>query len=121
MPSGTMMRKIARQPYPAIRMPPSDGPSAVPIADIVPSKPMALPVFSFGMVSPTSAMASAIMIAAPIPCAARAAMMSHSVGAMPLKADAAVNRAIPAMSSRRRPTISPSRPTLTISVVMARR
>ena len=48
MPSGTLTRKIARQPRPAIRTPPSDGPSAVPIADIVPSSPMALPVLSFG-------------------------------------------------------------------------
>ena len=53
MPSGTLTRKIARQPSPAIRTPPSDGPRAVPIADIVPSSPMALPVLAFGTVSPT--------------------------------------------------------------------
>ena len=44
MPSGTLTRKIIRQPSPAINRPPSDGPSVVPIADIVPSSPMALPV-----------------------------------------------------------------------------
>ena len=55
MPSGTLTRKIARQPKPAISTPPSEGPSAVPTADIVPSSPMALPVLSFGTVSPTNA------------------------------------------------------------------
>ena len=116
-----LTRKIACQPGPAISAPPSDGPSAVPIADIVPSSPMALPVRSFATVSPTSAMARAIMIAAPRPCAARAATSSQSEGVAPHSAEAAVNRASPASSSRRRPRMSPSRPTLTISAVMARR
>ena len=39
----------------------------------------------------------------------------------PLAAEAAVNRSMPASSSRRRPVMSPSRPALTIRVVMARR
>ena len=121
MPSGTLTRKIARQPSPAIRMPPSDGPSAVPTADIVPSSPIALPVLAFGTISPTNAMLSAIMMAAPRPCTARAAISSHSVGATPHRTEASVNRAMPMSSSRRRPAMSPSRPTLTMSVVMARR
>lgn len=82
---------------------------------------MALPVLSFGTVSPTNAMVSAIMTAAPRPCAARAAISIESVGAMPHRTEAAVNSKIPANSSRRRPVMSPSRPTLTIRVVMARR
>ena len=82
---------------------------------------MALPVFAFGTVSPTNAMVSAIMMAAPRPCAARAAISSQSVGATPHRTEATVNRKIPASSSRRRPVMSPSRPTLTIRVVMARR
>ena len=61
------------------------------------------------------------MMAAPRPCAARAATSSGSVGATPHSSDATVNRPMPASSSRRRPMISPSRPTLTISVVMASR
>jgi hypothetical protein len=116
-----LTRKIVRQPRPAIRTPPSEGPRAVPIADIAPSSPMALPVLAFGTVSPTKAMVRAIMTAAPIPCAARVAISSQSVGATPQRADATVNRTIPANSSRRRPVMSPSRPTLTIRVVMARR
>jgi hypothetical protein len=114
-------QKDARHPSPAIRMPPSDGPSAVPIADIVPSSPMALPVFALGTVSPTNAMVRAIMMAAPRPCSARAAISNQSVGATPHRLDATVNRKIPANSSRLRPVMSPSRPTLTIRVVMARR
>src|ERR1700694_3524931 len=105
---------MARQPSPAISMPPSDGPRAVPIADIAASSPMALPVFSFGTVSPTTAMLSAIRMSARRPCVARAAISSQSVGATPHRTEAAVNRMIPASSSRRRPAMSPSRPTLTI-------
>jgi hypothetical protein len=62
-----------------------------------------LPVFAFGTVSPTKAMVRAIMMAAPRPCAARAAISQPSVGATPQRSDAAVNRRIPARSSRRRP------------------
>jgi hypothetical protein len=58
----------------------------VPIADIVPSRPMALPVFAFGTVSPTKA---------------------------------TVNKQIITRSSRRRPMMPPSRPTLTIKAVIA--
>lgn len=83
MPNGTLIRKMAGQPSPAIRTPPSDGPSAVPIADMVPSSPMGLPVFSLEMVSLTNAMVRAIMMAAPSPCAARAAISSQRVGAKP--------------------------------------
>ena len=93
----------------------------MPIADMVPKSPMALPVRAWGTVSPTSATASAIMMAAPSPCATRAAISSHSVGATPPRTEAAVNSRSPASSSRRRPTMSPSLPTLTINVVMARR
>ena len=121
MPSGTLTRKIARHPSPAIRRPPSEGPSAVPVADIVPSSPMARPVSAFGTVSPTSATVRAIRMAAPRPCAARAATSSQSVGARPHRAEASVNREAPASISRRRPVRSPRRPTLTIEVVTARR
>ena len=110
---------MARQSSVAIRTPPSEGPSAVPIADIAPSRPMALPVFSFGTVPPTKAMVSAIIAAAPRPCSARAAINSQTLGAMPQRTEATVNSKIPASSRRRRPTMSPSRPTLTINVVMA--
>ena len=48
MPAGTVTRKIARQPSRGDQQPPSDGPSAVPIADIVPSRPMARPVPAVG-------------------------------------------------------------------------
>ena len=98
-----MTRKIACQPSAEISTPPSDGPSAVPIADTVPSRPIALPVRSFGTVSPTNAIVSAIMAAAPSPCSARAATSAPSVGAAPHSAEAAVNTAMPASSIRRRP------------------
>ncbi|MDT4856514.1 hypothetical protein FQZ97_909070 [compost metagenome] len=121
MPSGTLMRNMSCQPNPAIRAPPSDGPSAVPTADMVPSKPMALPARALGTESATDAIVRAIMIAAPKPCAVRAAISSPSVGARLHSAEATVNKAMPAISRRRRPIRSPSRPALTIRVVMASR
>ena len=60
---------------------------------------MALPVFSFGTVSPTKAMVSAIMMAAPTPCTALAAISSPSVGAAPHRAEPSVNSAIPPRST----------------------
>jgi hypothetical protein len=82
---------------------------------------MALPVRAFGTVSPTNAMVRAIMMAAPSPCTARAAISAGSAGARPQAIEAPVNRAIPASSSRRRPNRSPSRAAPTIRVVIARR
>jgi len=52
---------------------------------------------------------------------ARAAINAPSVGAIPHSTDAAVKSAIPAISSRRWPTRSPSRPALTIRTVIASR
>jgi len=82
---------------------------------------MALPVFPLATVSPANAMASAIMMAAPRPCVARAAISSETLGATPHRVEASVKRRIPASSSRRRPMMSPRRPAPTISVVMASR
>ncbi len=77
---------------------------------------MALPVLSCGTVSPTNARVRAIMIAAPRPCAARAAISSQRAGAAPHSTEATANRPNPARSNRRRPMVSPSRPTPTINV-----
>ncbi|MNG07975.1 hypothetical protein D3C84_913040 [compost metagenome] len=90
----------------------------MPIADIVPSTPIALPIFSLGTAPLTSAMVSAIMVAAPMPCTARAAISNHRLGASAHRSEATVNSAMPISSNRRRPRRSPSRPTLTISAVM---
>ena len=116
-----MTTKIMCHPPKAISIPPSDGPSAVPAADIVPSSPITFPVRFFGTISPTKAMVRAIITAAPSPCTARAAISNASVGATAPRADPTVNTRIPASSNRRRPTMSPSRPTLTTSVVMVSR
>ncbi|MNT91135.1 hypothetical protein D3C72_2321840 [compost metagenome] len=82
---------------------------------------MALPVCALGTMLPTKAMVSAIMTEAPRPCRARAATSSHKVGASAHRMEATANRAMPASSRRRRPIMSPRRPTLTISAVMASR
>jgi hypothetical protein len=64
---GALTRKIARQPKSSMRRPPNAGPRAVPIAEVEPSIPIALPIFEAGTVSRTNAMESAIISAAPSP------------------------------------------------------
>ncbi|MNI39461.1 hypothetical protein D3C73_936430 [compost metagenome] len=105
----------------AIKKPPRVGPSDVPIADMVPSRPIALPSFALGTASLTSAMVNAIMMAAPMPCNALAAISNHRLAARAHRNEATVNTAMPISSNRRRPMMSPSRPTLTISAVIASR
>ncbi|MNI57071.1 hypothetical protein D3C73_1121110 [compost metagenome] len=117
-----MIRKISGHPQPLISKPPKVGPSAVPTADIVPSNPITLPVFSLGTASLANAIVNAIMTAAPKPWTARAPIKPikpPSQGDAPLSADPTVNRTMPTSIRRRRPIKSPKRPTLTISVVMA--
>ncbi|MOA46366.1 hypothetical protein D3C78_1688700 [compost metagenome] len=93
----------------------------MPIADIVPSRPIALPSFALGTASLTSAMVNAIMMAAPMPCRARAAISHPRPDETAHRTEAAVNTAIPINNKRRRPMMSPSRPALTISAVIASR
>ena len=114
-----MIKNIARQPKPAISVPPNEGPSAVPTADIVPSSPIARPIFSVPSASPASAMVIDIMTAPPSPCARRAASSSHSCGANAQANEAAVNSAMPASSRRRRLRLSPKRPMPMMQVVTA--
>jgi hypothetical protein len=102
-------------------MPPSEGPSAVPVADIVPKSPIAVPARARGATSPARAIVIASITAAPSPCAARAAISPSMFGAAPHATDAAVNSAMPPSSSRRLPMRSPSRPAPTIVVVTAAR
>jgi hypothetical protein len=87
----------------------------------VPSSPITLPVFSLGTATLANAIVSAIMMAAPTPCTARAAINPPSHGDTPHNSDPAVNRPMPSSISRRRPITSPKRPALTITVVMASR
>ena len=87
-PSGTLTgRSLASRTRRSARRR-ATGRARCPTADMVPSRPIALPVLAFGTVSPTKAMVSAIMTAAPRPCTARAAISSQSVGATPHSTEA---------------------------------
>lgn len=120
-PRGTIERNMARQSSQAISRPPAEGPSAVPTADMLASQPMTLPARSLGTVSATRAMASAIMVAAPRPWTARAAIRASRDGDRAQKTDDRVNSSRPVRSSRRRPSRSPIRPATTTTAVMASR
>ena len=91
------------------------------MADIVASKPIALPARVLGTASETNATVNANMMAAPTPCTARAPISQASPGANAQANEALVKMPIPINSRRRRPKPSPRRPTLTINVVIANR
>ncbi len=120
-PAAIKTTKTARQPAAPIRRPPSAGPRAVPTADIDPRIPMARPALPSGAVSRASATVSAIIAAAPAPCAARAATRTGRVGAAAQTTEAREKSAIPPPRTRRWPKRSPSCPAPTTSVVTLRR
>ncbi len=64
--------------------------------------------------SVTSAIAAGETIAAPRPCAARAATSCHESAAMPQASDAAANTTSPMTSTRRRPSRSAARPPISM-------
>jgi hypothetical protein len=107
-PTGTLTQKIHCQPMPSTIAPPISGPSAAAIPAIAPHMPIAAPRRWTGKASLISVSVSGNAIAAPAPCATRAAISAPTLGDSAAAADAAVNSAIPAVNIRRRPKRSPS-------------
>jgi hypothetical protein len=105
---GRLIQKIQRQSNPVAMAPPATGPaiSAIPVMPL--SIPSALPRCSRGKAAPSSAIASGITNAAPVPCAARAAISAPALADSAQAAEATTNSANPAANMRRRPNRSPS-------------
>jgi hypothetical protein len=115
-PTGTLIRKMLRQPNASISTPPTRGPAATEIAPAatqatVARSRSARAVNRCG----TRARVAGSSAAAPAPCTARAAMSQPMPGALAHAAEAAVNTAIPPSSMRRSPIRSPSAPAVSSS------
>ena len=111
IPTGTLTRKIQRQPTRPGDDPAEDEPGrAADGGDPRPGRDRALARSPSGNASTIIASADGATSAAPSPCTARATTSTAAVGASPHASDAAVNSAKPPMKTRRRPNASAIRP-----------
>jgi hypothetical protein len=108
-PIGTLIQKIHPQSSPSTTTPPITGPAATARPANAPSEsPMAKPRCSAGNASLISVSVSGNTIAAPAPCAARAAISAPTDGEIGAATDATVKMDTPTLNMRRRPKRSPS-------------
>jgi hypothetical protein len=91
-----------------VTAPPMTGPSAAPRPAVAPQMPSAMPRRWGGVTLAMSVTVSGIVIAAPAPWTARAAISTPMLGASAEAALARVNTVMPMIISRRRPNRSPS-------------
>lgn len=99
---GTLTRKIARQPIPSTRAPPSSGPAGRARLPMPAHTPMARARSAgSGKARPMTASVPGSSSAAPAPCATRAAISAVTVGASPQASDPAPKTASPASTTRR--------------------
>ncbi len=96
-PTGTLTRKMMRQPLRWTRTPPSVGPMAMAVDAIAVQMPIAQ-AFSFGSGNAADTRASEVTltVAAAMPWIARAAFRTSSDPARPQAIEEAVKRAMPA-------------------------
>ncbi|MDH6145620.1 hypothetical protein P3T35_007677 [Kitasatospora sp. GP30] len=97
---GTFSQKIQCHDACSVRLPPMSGPEATPSPLMAPQIPKAIPRFSVGIAAVSRVRVSGIMMAAPTPWTARAAIRESIPGASAAAADAPVKTVIPARKSR---------------------
>ena len=114
---GRLMKKIARQPSESISRPPSVGPAALiaPPVALHHATARTRAAASFAQAWVMSASDVGRIIAAPTPCATRAAISAASDGASAQPSDASRNSARPYANSRRLPKRSASVPDVSSS------
>ncbi len=116
---GALIRKIDRQPLPARSTETSTPPSTCPTALTTPAVQLyrfsALVRRAPAVVAWIVASTCGSISAADAPCATRATTSVHASGARPHATEVTPNAAVPQRNSRRRPTMSPSRPPSTSS------
>ena len=99
MPTGTLMRKMPSHAKADTMAPPSTGPTIMPRATNVESRPMARPRSRDGKASVMMPMLLAMAAAQPMPCTTRAAMSVGSVWARPHSSDQSVKTTTPAWNT----------------------
>jgi hypothetical protein len=106
-----LMKKIHRHPAADTSSPPAIRPSVPATAETPPQTAKArLRAGPAGKTELSMASVIGTTNAAPSPSAALVMIMTVSFGASAEASEAAVNRAVPASSTRRRPSRSPARP-----------
>ena len=115
MQNGILTKNTPRQLRYSEKVPPTKGPSAVPMAAKPSTTPIARPWRAPVNVPETTAIDTGKMRAAPMPCTTRATISHVSFGAAPHTADSTPNRTSPLTMTRRRPKRSARRPAVTIS------
>jgi len=117
--TGTLTRKIERQPATVTRMPPATGPSATPSEPIPPQTPSARArARGSGNWCTNSASEQGSMADAPRPWTARAAMRTPSAGAAAQAAEPRAKATSPRVKTFRAPTRSAVEPA--VSMIAAR-
>ena len=106
-----LTKKIHSQLSQSVRTPPSSTPATAPNAPTAPHAPSA----AFRSLPSAKVVlriesAAGVIIAAPSPCSARAPISAASLQASPDRSEAPVKTMSPAMNTRRRPTMSATRP-----------
>ncbi len=104
------MKKIQRQSASVISRPPTRAPIETPMLPTPVSTPMGRPSDWPLNASVTIATLPGVMIAAPRPCSARAAIRTPVDGATPESIEPEMKITTPARNTRRRPSRSPARP-----------
>src|SRR5690606_38716760 len=110
IPIGTLTRKIQCHDHASTISPPRIGPIAMPDIEIPLQMPIAFPRSAGGNDVEMIESVNGMMNAAPIPCAARAAISQPVEGTNAARADVAVKTARPSMKNRLRPNRSPRPP-----------
>ena len=108
--SGMLTQKIARQESASTRKPPPAGPNTVAIPVQAVQVPTACPRAGPSKVAATIASEPGTSSAPAIPCRARAATSSWTLGATAQRTEQAPKAIRPMTKTRRRPNWSPSEP-----------
>ena len=111
--TGRLMKKIQRQLAASISTPPTSGPMASATAETAAQIPSARGCSSGGNAAVVRASDSESSAAPPTPCSTLPATSTSSVPAAPATSEPIANRTMPHTKTRRRPTMSPSRPAVT--------
>ena len=119
--TGTLIRKIERQPAAATSTPPSTGPSATPAEPMPPHTPSARArARGSGNWCTSRASEHGSSAEAPRPWSARAAISTPSDGAAAQAADPTANVASPMVNTLRAPTRSAAEPAVSMIEASAR-
>ena len=108
--TGTLMRKMARQPNASTISAPTDGPAAAARPPIAPHTPMAIWRRATGKAGSSRAMPAGNCIEPPMDCRTRAPTSIGALTAMPAISEPAPKTVRPMRKMRLRPTRSASQP-----------